>query len=162
MPSFGHEHDFCQAEKAENTDPRTNYAVKYASARGLLIHPCIKHQRNSANSPFSCTIQSHEPLIGTHAPQSHLGSVRQNRGPLLEGHTAALQYILKIARDTWRTNFLMFFCWSLRSDDTTSDNTLCNLTEFLCHGVSRKTKTASLDSFLSKTLVSFLFSSRRP
>ena len=20
---FGHEHDFCQAEKAENTDPRT-------------------------------------------------------------------------------------------------------------------------------------------
>ena len=34
--SFGHEHDFCQAEKAENTDPRTNYAVKYATARGCL------------------------------------------------------------------------------------------------------------------------------
>ena len=31
------EHDFCQAEKAENTDPRTNYAVKYAAARGHLI-----------------------------------------------------------------------------------------------------------------------------
>ena len=34
--SFGHEHDFCQAEKAENTDPRTNYAVKYATVRGHL------------------------------------------------------------------------------------------------------------------------------
>ena len=33
---FGYEHDFCQAEKAGNTDPRTNYAVKYATARG---HP---------------------------------------------------------------------------------------------------------------------------
>ena len=32
--SFGHEHDFCQAEKDENTDPRANYAVKYATARG--------------------------------------------------------------------------------------------------------------------------------
>ena len=34
--SFGHEHDFGQAEKAENTDPHTNYAVKYATARGHL------------------------------------------------------------------------------------------------------------------------------
>ena len=25
---FGHEHDFCQAQKAENTDPRANYAVR--------------------------------------------------------------------------------------------------------------------------------------
>ena len=32
----GHEHDFCQAQKAENTDPCTNYAVKYATARGHL------------------------------------------------------------------------------------------------------------------------------
>ena len=30
------EHDFCQAEKAENTVPRTNYAVKYAIVRGPL------------------------------------------------------------------------------------------------------------------------------
>ena len=36
--SFGHEHDFCQAEKAENTDPHTNYAIKYATAHGHLIH----------------------------------------------------------------------------------------------------------------------------
>ena len=35
--SFGHAHDLCQAEKAENTDPRTNYAVNYATARGHLI-----------------------------------------------------------------------------------------------------------------------------
>ena len=29
--------DFCcQARKAENTDPRTNYAVKYATARDRL------------------------------------------------------------------------------------------------------------------------------
>ena len=27
---------FCQARKAENTDHRTNYAVKYATARGRL------------------------------------------------------------------------------------------------------------------------------
>ena len=36
--TIGQEHDFCQAQKAENTDPRTNYAVKYATARGHL--PC--------------------------------------------------------------------------------------------------------------------------
>ena len=29
--------DFCQAQQAENTDPCTNYAVKYATARGYLI-----------------------------------------------------------------------------------------------------------------------------
>ena len=34
--NIGHEHDFWQAQKAENTDPRTNYAVKYATARGHL------------------------------------------------------------------------------------------------------------------------------
>ena len=34
--SFGHEHDVCQAEKAESTDPRMNYAAKYATARGHL------------------------------------------------------------------------------------------------------------------------------
>ena len=34
--SFGHEHDFCQAKKAENTDPCANYAVKSATARGHL------------------------------------------------------------------------------------------------------------------------------
>ena len=28
--------DFCQARKAENTDLRTNYAVKHATARGRL------------------------------------------------------------------------------------------------------------------------------
>ena len=41
--SFGHEHDFCQAEKAENTDPRTNYAVKYATARGHLTPQASPH-----------------------------------------------------------------------------------------------------------------------
>ena len=35
--SFGHEPDFCQANKAENTDPRTNSAAKYATARGHWI-----------------------------------------------------------------------------------------------------------------------------
>ena len=38
--SFGHEHEFCQAEKAENTDPRANYAVTYATARGHLKACC--------------------------------------------------------------------------------------------------------------------------
>ena len=28
--------DLCQARKAENTDPRTNHAVKYATAHGRL------------------------------------------------------------------------------------------------------------------------------
>ena len=37
--SFGHEHDFCRAEKAENADSRTNYALKYATARGHLTFP---------------------------------------------------------------------------------------------------------------------------
>ena len=32
---------FCQARKTENTDPRTNYAVKYATARGHLIKTCL-------------------------------------------------------------------------------------------------------------------------
>ena len=39
--SFGHEHDFCQAEKAENTDPRTNNAVKCATESGHLICQCF-------------------------------------------------------------------------------------------------------------------------
>ena len=30
----GHKHDFCRAQKAGNTDPRTNYAVNYASVSG--------------------------------------------------------------------------------------------------------------------------------
>ena len=34
--NVGHEHYFCQAQKAENTDPHTNYAVKYATASGHL------------------------------------------------------------------------------------------------------------------------------
>ena len=34
--SFGRKQDLCQAETAENTDPRTNIAVKYATARGHL------------------------------------------------------------------------------------------------------------------------------
>ena len=33
--------DFCQARKAKNTDPRTNYAVKYATARGRLNLMCL-------------------------------------------------------------------------------------------------------------------------
>ena len=38
--NIGHEHDFCQAhQKAESTDPRTNYAVKYATACGHLNYP---------------------------------------------------------------------------------------------------------------------------
>ena len=28
--------DLCQAREAENTDPRANYAVTYATARGRL------------------------------------------------------------------------------------------------------------------------------
>ena len=34
--NIGHEQDSCQAQKGENTDPHTNYAVKYATARGHL------------------------------------------------------------------------------------------------------------------------------
>ena len=35
----GHEHGIGQAQKAENTDPRTNCEVKYATARGHLTSP---------------------------------------------------------------------------------------------------------------------------
>ena len=41
LPNIGHEHDSCQAEKAENTDPGTNYAVKHAAARGHLMCVCV-------------------------------------------------------------------------------------------------------------------------
>ena len=34
--NIGHEHDFSQTQQAENSDPRKNYAVKYATARGHL------------------------------------------------------------------------------------------------------------------------------
>ena len=37
LRNIGHEHDFSQAQKAENTDPCTNDAVKYATARGHLM-----------------------------------------------------------------------------------------------------------------------------
>ena len=36
VQNIGHEHDFCQARKADNTDPRKNSAVKYATACGHL------------------------------------------------------------------------------------------------------------------------------
>ena len=46
--SFGHEHDFCQDEKAENTDARTVPALKYAAAHGHFIY-----SRSSLKSPSS-------------------------------------------------------------------------------------------------------------
>ena len=30
---IGHKYDSCEAQKAENTDPRTNYGAKHATAR---------------------------------------------------------------------------------------------------------------------------------
>ena len=39
--------DFCQARKAENTDPRTDYAVKYATARRC---------QRSLSLSFSCCV----------------------------------------------------------------------------------------------------------
>ena len=51
--------DFCQARKAENTDPRINYAVKYGTARGRLTFDAIGTSRAkppSANVVFqACT-----------------------------------------------------------------------------------------------------------
>ena len=39
LRNHGHEHDFCQAQKAKTPIPaRTNDAVKYATARGHLTH----------------------------------------------------------------------------------------------------------------------------
>ena len=40
--NIGDEHDFFRAQKAENTDPRRNYAVKYATARGHLRTAVLK------------------------------------------------------------------------------------------------------------------------
>ena len=51
--NIGHDHDFCKAQKAENTDPCPNYAVKYATARGPLRPLALvghKIPLNSANS----------------------------------------------------------------------------------------------------------------
>ena len=41
--------DFCQARKAENTDPRTNCAVKYATARGHLRMGGHQHHHGTAD-----------------------------------------------------------------------------------------------------------------
>ena len=35
--NFGHERDFCQAQKAENTDPLTNYAQKNPRVRKIFV-----------------------------------------------------------------------------------------------------------------------------
>ena len=51
LRSFGCEHDFCQAEKAANTDPRTNYAEKYATA--LLSTSCVVISMHEI-SPMVC------------------------------------------------------------------------------------------------------------
>ena len=53
--NIGHEHDFCQAQQAQkekkNADPCTNYAVKYATARGHL--PLQAHTpHNFGGVPF--------------------------------------------------------------------------------------------------------------
>ena len=36
--NIGHKLEFCQSQQAENTDPRTNYAVKYATGRLIFYH----------------------------------------------------------------------------------------------------------------------------
>ena len=48
----------CQARKAENTDPRTNYAVKYATAPGRLrmSAPKRKIPQFVNNSPGVCPV----------------------------------------------------------------------------------------------------------
>ena len=71
--SIGHEHDFCQAQKPENTDPRTNYAVKYATARGHLkepwdlVDPAVADPVRQDNDDKKNNIQiCHTPqLVGT-------------------------------------------------------------------------------------------------
>ena len=47
--NIGHKHDFCQAQKAENTDPRANYALKYATARGLQTVGLPRKQKIAVN-----------------------------------------------------------------------------------------------------------------
>ena len=61
---MGHEHELCQAQKAENTDPRTNYAVKYATARDHL---------RSKGKPHACNrtgiVQCNDSLLLVHSEQ---------------------------------------------------------------------------------------------
>ena len=57
----GHEHDFCQAQKAENTDPRTNHAVKSATARG---HLTTRASMAQGKSTFSCSCFLWDPGSG--------------------------------------------------------------------------------------------------
>ena len=62
--SFGHEHDFCRANRAENIDPRTNYAVKYATARGHLTHwkigeKCPPKKKNGPKNGASSNVMGH-------------------------------------------------------------------------------------------------------
>ena len=60
--SFGHEHDFCQAGKAENTDPRTNYAVKIC----YCLWPPKKHCKQVIfkDSPPNSGGESSAPNLG--------------------------------------------------------------------------------------------------
>ena len=57
--------DFCQARKAENTDPRTNYAVKYATARGRLRLMLISIETCNYSSRPSCKL----PPLDLHSMQ---------------------------------------------------------------------------------------------
>ena len=52
--NIGHKHDFRQAQKTENTDPRTNYAVKYATACGHL--KSVDPKRGNSGSVCAETI----------------------------------------------------------------------------------------------------------
>ena len=54
---IGHEHDFCQAQKAGNTDPRTNNAVKYATAEAQKPTQ-IENPEIPKNSAFTRTFKN--------------------------------------------------------------------------------------------------------
>ena len=66
--------DFCQARKAENTNPRTDYAVKYATVRGRLLYRCDR----GALRPGNMCIRAPEWTVSTNKNST----VGQNKLPL--------------------------------------------------------------------------------
>ena len=77
-------HDFCQAQKEENTDSQTNYAVKYATARGHLTlsrsyttktHECLTNRQVGQNSTQPLGILDKQGLEG-----SLDGNLAESRG----------------------------------------------------------------------------------
>ena len=81
------EHDFCQAQKAENADPRTNYAVKYATARGHRTLGSKGHAREREGKAYTwethffTTTDSGADALGRSTGKTNASKKTPGKGP---------------------------------------------------------------------------------